>query len=119
SARVPRFNLHASAKLAHSLPHPRHANPRATRLDLGQPLGRDSLAPVAHFQQQLSGLTRNANLGFLALRMPVDIGQALLDESKDHEFDVAWEPAHVLAQADGDFQAAASTQAFGVPTERP
>ena len=97
SARFPGFNVHASAKLTHAFAHSWHANSRAAGLDSCQPLGRNSLAPVKHFQHQLSFLTRDANLCFLALRMPVDVGQALLNESKYHQFDVAWKPTQTLA----------------------
>ncbi len=77
------MNLKAATDQLHSLFHAGDAN---TRLEARLPFssltnGRSSRAMVADFQGEM-GIAMNLNLGSLASRMALNIGQAFLHDSE-------------------------------------
>src|SRR5205807_7677141 len=80
-----------STKFFSSLFHAPDANPNAVRLQVGNSLA-NSLAIVSHGNHDLSFPLRQRDPHLLAFRMPEDVGQSLLNNSKNSGLHLGREP---------------------------
>src|SRR3984957_7008484 len=80
--------------------------------------GRETLAPVAHFQADFAGGASDADAGARAAGMAVHVGERFLHDAEDGGFAFAGEAAEVRRQLDFDRNVAALGKFFDEPAQR-
>src|SRR5690348_5628693 len=108
---------HFAARLVHALSH--SPNPDADFLGVNhcQSFWRYSLTVILNLGINLIGLAGNADGRRLASRMPVDVCQALLHETKDGEFHLRGKPSEIVRDIQPDTNAATLRQSVNVPAK--
>jgi hypothetical protein len=111
-------DFEAAAQLAHPFPHPSHAySDRAARLHLVTHLGRYSFAMIHYFQPHVAVQPGDLNCGRGAARVPMNIYQAFLHDSKNGCFHLSREPSEILAALQVHSNLTSLSKSLDIPRE--
>jgi hypothetical protein len=95
-----------------AIPHADATSPARNVLELS--VG-DAVALIFDLQHEGLGVNHDPDVSRLASRVPMDIGQRLLNDSKEHGLGVERQPLEALGQVQIHLDAAALGKAAGVP----
>src|SRR5450631_3724784 len=106
-----------AAKVALSLAHTSDPDAGALRLKSRQLLLRDALALILNFERHTVAVTGHTNHCTLASAVAMNVGQALLHQTKHHQLHFAGETFEVFRNFERNLQAAALAKALDIPAQ--
>src|SRR6516164_11673898 len=108
-----------SAQLSYSLPHsPKSNSKRGRRVEIELLIQGDTFTLVADFEMYTAMPPSQANLGFPAPRMTVNICKTFLNDTKNRNLEIRRQPLEAWCDDEINVNLAALCEAFDEPPNR-
>src|SRR5579864_6337719 len=89
-------DFHGALKLADAFAHAADTEAGSSRDDLAEPFGGHARSVIADFDRDVSLRARHGDRCFCRTGVAMDVGEGFLDETEEHEFQIAGKPPEVI-----------------------
>jgi hypothetical protein len=89
-------DFHGALKLADAFTHAADAEAGSSRADLAEAFGGHAGSVIADLGGNVNLRARHDDRGFRCAGVAMDVGEGFLDETEEHEFQIAGKPPEIV-----------------------